>query len=145
VTDISPLQEFNNEVLDKDVHLFKIEPKIQWTSRFRGRHFGQRQFRAPNEPSGMVVYYYLRNEISDKVEVKIMDLSGKEINSINGNTKAGLHKVIWDMRAATSGNQTEQTRFRRRPMVAPGEYLVVLQIGETKLTQRAQIRKMPGN
>ncbi len=145
VTDISPLQEFSEEVLDKDVHLFKVEPKIRWTSRFGGRHSGQRQFRAPNEPTGIVVYYYLRKDKSDKVEVKIIDPSGKEINSINGNTKAGLHKVIWDMRAATSGNQGGQTRFRRSPMVAPGEYLVILQIGETKLIQRAQIRKMPGS
>lgn len=145
VTDISPLQEFSDEVLDKDIHLFKIEPKIQWTSRFGGRHSGQRQFRAPNEPSGIVVYYYLKNGKNDIVEVKIIDPLGKEISSIEGNNKAGLHKVVWDMRRGSGGNQAGQTRFRRSPMEPPGKYVVVLQIGEIKLTQIAHIRKMPGN
>ena len=96
------------------------------------------------EPEGIVVYYYLKKERSDEVEVKIIDSSGKEIKSIEGSTKAGLHKIVWDMRAASSGNQSGQTRFRRLPVVSPGEYMVVIQIGETRLTQIAQIRKMPG-
>ena len=145
MTDISPLQEFNDELLDKEVHLFKVEPKIQWASRFGGRHSGQRQFRAPNEPSGIVVYYYLKGKKSDSVVVQIFDPLGKEIRSIKGSNSAGLHKIVWDMRAASSGNQAGQTRFRRSPMVSPGEYLIVLQIGETRLTQIAQIRKMPGS
>lgn len=145
VTDISPLQEMNDELLDGDVHLFKVEPKIQWSGRFGGGHSGQRQFRAPNEPSGLVINYYLKNEKSDKVEVKIIDFSGDEISVIEGSPKAGLHKVVWDMRKGSRGNQAGQSRFRRSPMVSPGEYLVVLQIGEIYLTQKALLRKMPGN
>lgn len=145
VTDISPLQEFSDEVVDKDIHLFKVEPKIQWTSRFGGRHSGQRQFRAPNEPAGIVIYYYLKNEKNDIVEVKIIDPLGKEISSIEGNNKAGLHKVVWDMRKGSGGNQAGQTRFRRSPMEPPGKYVVVLQIGEIQLTKVAHIRKMPGS
>ncbi|MCJ7582938.1 MAG: hypothetical protein MUP98_20675 [Candidatus Aminicenantes bacterium] len=145
VTDISPLQEFNEKLLDKEAHLFKVEPKIQWPARFGGDHSGQRQFLAPNEPPGLVVYYYLKNDKNEKVEVKIIDSSGEEIYSLEGSSKAGLSQVVWDMRAASSGNQEGGQRgFRRSPMVEPGEYLVVLQIGETRQAQRAQIREMPG-
>ena len=77
--------------------------------------------------------------------MKIIDPLGKEISSIEGNNKAGLHKVVWDMRSGSGSNQAGQTRFRRSPMEPPGQYVVVLQIGETRLTQVAHIRKMPGN
>ncbi|MFC2166378.1 WD40/YVTN/BNR-like repeat-containing protein [Acidobacteriota bacterium] len=145
VTDISPLQEFNDELLDREAHLFKVEPKIQWTGRFGGGHSGQRQFLAPNEPSGIVVNYYLKKEQTEDVAVKIMDPLGNEIRSIKGSAKAGLQKVVWDMRGGSGENQAGQSRFRRIPMVSPGEYVVVLKIGETSLTQIAKIRKMPGN
>jgi len=72
--------------------------------------------------------------------VKIIDSSGSEISTIEGSSKAGLHKVVWDMRKGSSGTQAGQSRFRRTPMVPPGEYLVVLEVGETRLTQIVRIR-----
>jgi len=145
VTDISPLQEFNNELLDKEAHLFNVEPKIQWSGRYGGGHSGQRQFHAPNEPAGVVFNYYLKNDQSEDVVIRIMDPLGNEIRSIKGSAKAGLQKAVWDMRGGSEANQAGQTRFRRSPMVAPGEYLIILQIGDSSLTQIAQIRKMPGS
>ncbi|MFC2160616.1 WD40/YVTN/BNR-like repeat-containing protein [Acidobacteriota bacterium] len=145
VTDISPLQEFNDELMDKEAHLFEIEPKIQWSGRFGSGHSGERQFRAPNEPTGVVVNYYLKNDQSEDVNIKIIDPFGEEIRSIKGSSKAGLQKVVWDMRGGSGDSQAGQSRFRRIPMVSPGEYLVVLQIGDSKLTQIATIRKMPGS
>ena len=143
VTDISPLQELNLDVLDSDIHLFQVEPKIQWNYGSWGSHAGDRQFVVPNEPQGLVIYYYLKNDMSSDVQIKITDPFGKEIDSLKGSKDAGLHRVVWNMRVRASQQAEGQPRMRRVPLVEPGEYVVILEIGDKKLIQKAQIRKMP--
>ena len=151
VTNISPLQELNKKVMAEDVYLFEIEPKIQWRYRSRGGLFGHRNFNVPNEPNGLVIYYYLRNNVDERVDITITGPYGKEINSLKGRTKAGINKVFWNMYQKSTEEEVEEYRKRtgrkgtpRGVLVSPGEYLVVLEIGDKRLTRKAIIRKMPG-
>ncbi len=151
VTDISPLQELNEKVMEEDVYLFEIKPKIQWRYRSRGGLFGHRNFNVPNEPNGLVIYYYLRNKVDERVDITITGPYGKEINSFKGRTKAGINKVFWNMYQKPTEEEVEEYRKRtgrkgtpRGVLVSPGEYLVVLEIGDKRLTRKAIIRKMPG-
>jgi photosystem II stability/assembly factor-like uncharacterized protein len=144
VTDISPLQELSQEVLDSDAYLFQVEPKIQWRYGNWGSHAGQRQFVAPNEPLGLVFYYYLKTEVSESVAIKITDPFGKEIRTLRGKKEAGLHKTVWNMRGRAEKKKAGQRRTPRGSLVPPGEYVIILKIGEKELKQKAQIRKMPG-
>jgi hypothetical protein len=149
VTDITPLQEMTAEVLEKDVHLFKVEPKIQWSYRSGKSVQGDRQFIAPNEPVGLVINYYLKNKIDAKVNVTITDPYGKEMGSLRGKGEAGLNRVVWNMRRQLSKEEQEAmrssgSRFRRAPLVEPGEYVVTLEVGDQKFMQKALIRPMPG-
>jgi photosystem II stability/assembly factor-like uncharacterized protein len=144
VTDISPLQELNRNVLDSDVHLFEVEPRIQWIYGSWGSHAGQRQFTAPNEPQGVVVYYYLKDDVNEDVTIYITDPFGEEINSLKGSKEAGLHRVIWNMRGRSSQQDEGQARMRRLSLVEPGEYVIRLEIGDKSWRQRALIRRMPG-
>ena len=150
VTDISPLQQLDEKILAEEVHLFEIEPKIQWRYRYRTGLFGNRHFDAPNEDNGVVVYYYLKNEVKDEVSVIITDPYGTELNSLKGSQKAGIHKVVWNMYRKWTKEEIEKMRERGqrisgRPgeLVSPGEYVVTLQVGEKKLTQKARVRPMP--
>lgn len=143
VTDISPLQELNQKVLDSGMYLFQVEPKIQWVNGSWGSHAGQRQFVAPNEPQGLVIYYYLKDEVGEDVQILITDPLGEEINSLRGGKEAGMHRVVWDMRARPAQGDEEPARPRRPSLVEPGEYIVVLEIGDKKMVQKALVRKMP--
>jgi hypothetical protein len=145
VTDISPLQELNEKVLAEDTYLFEVEPKIQWRYRYPGGPWGHRHFTAPNEKEGMVVYYYLKNDVKEDVRVIITDPYGKELSSLKGNNKAGISRVIWNMQRRLTKEERERggARMRSRAIVSPGEFVVILQIGEKKLKRKALIRPMP--
>ncbi|MFQ6038577.1 MAG: WD40/YVTN/BNR-like repeat-containing protein, partial [Candidatus Aminicenantales bacterium] len=149
VTDISPLQELSYEMLEKDVHLFEIEPRIQWRYRPRGRIFGHRQFRAPNEPNGMMVHYYLKNNLPEDVKVMITDPYGKQAARLKGPGRAGIHRIVWDMRQQPPEEESREeagirrSRRGRGEFVEPGEYVVILEAGGKRLQQRAVIRPMP--
>jgi hypothetical protein len=150
VTDITPLQEMNKEVLTEGVFLFEIEPKVQWVYKRRENPPGHRQFSVPNETYGIVVNYYLKDKAKDKVQVLIQDLMGKEVVTLEGDSEAGLNRVIWDMRRELTQGERDRMgdspRMRRRQgeLVPPGEYVVILQVGDKKFQQVAKIRKMPG-
>jgi len=60
ITDISFLQELSQEVLEKDVHLFDIEPKVKWISN-KNINYSSSNFRGESEPRGLVINYYLKN------------------------------------------------------------------------------------
>jgi photosystem II stability/assembly factor-like uncharacterized protein len=154
ITDITPLQEMKDKFWEEDITLFDIEPKIQWTWRrtMIGSTQGDRIYEVPNEPVGLTINYFLKKAAAGNVKVRITDPYGEEMATLEGKAEAGLHKVFWDMRkasAAPSGQGTQapaapaQARFAAR-MVAPGEYVVILEVGGQKWTKKAKIRAIPG-
>lgn len=94
ITDISPLQELTREVLRKDVHLFEIEPKVQWVMPSQPATSAQ-NFAGDNEPHGVAVNYYLKRKAKD-IKIEIYQGSVK-INEIAGPGEAGLNQVRWYM------------------------------------------------
>jgi hypothetical protein len=74
---------------------------------------------------------------------------GKELATLKGGTKAGLNRVVWNMRRQLTKEEIDQMddspRGRRRQgeLVAPGDYIVILQIGDNTLKRIAKIKKMP--
>jgi photosystem II stability/assembly factor-like uncharacterized protein len=150
VTDISPLQELNEKVTAEEVHLFEVEPKIQLRYTWEGGLFGNRHFNAPNETYGLAIYYYLKNAVKEDVKIIITDPYGKELNSLKGSKKAGLNKVVWSMQRKLTPEEVERIRERGGRVssrsgqpVLPGEYVVILQVGGKKLSQKALVRPMP--
>jgi photosystem II stability/assembly factor-like uncharacterized protein len=154
IADITPLQEMKDKFGQEDVYLFDIESKIQWTVRRSGTtgNQGERQFTVPNEPNGLVINYFLKKPASGKVTVRITDPYGEEMAVLEGKMAAGLNSLVWDMRR-TQG-QAPQAQGQGRgggPMgrsmarfVAPGDYVVVLEIADKKWSKRATIRRVPG-
>ncbi len=155
VTDITPLQEATSAVMAKDVHLVAVEPKIQWPRRAIGGTIGgDRQFVAPNEPVGLTVNYFLKSEVKDKVAIRVTNAAGDPVAVLEGKGAAGLNSVVWDFRRTgaqpppqAAGAQT-QTPAAPGPRVQaalapPGEYVVVLEIGEKTWRTRATVRRAP--
>lgn len=147
ITDITPLQELKEDVLEKDIHLFSIEPKVQWTTRRWGNYglYGDRHISTPNEPNAIVINYYLKDKTQENVKITITNPDGRVLSNIEGKTEAGINRAIWNMRIQPPERQESQTRRRWGGILAePGEYVVILEIGDKKLTRKAVIKKRAG-
>ena len=151
VTDITPLQEMTGSFWRSDVHLFAVEPKIAWPVRrtkLEGID-GDRVFKGPNEPVGLVISYFLKAADKRRIVLRVTDPYGEEIAVLDGPGTAGLSSVVWDMRrtpARTGGGQAQEagpSRPRFAPVVPPGDYVVILEAGGKTLTQRTRVRAVP--
>jgi hypothetical protein len=150
ITNIAPLQELSADVLAKDVYLFDIKPAVPWTIR-RGKSFqGHRQFTANNEPYGVVISYYLKQETEKKVSLKIVDAYGDKVVGKSGKKKAGINSVHWELRKPYTKEEKERAtsryeRFRmsQGKLVSPGDYIAILEIGELVLQKKFKILPNP--
>jgi len=152
ITDITPLRELDEKVLAQDIFFFSIKPKAQRIIRSWGNSqwYGHRHISPDNEPNGIMINYYLKNKTDGKVKITMTDPFGKELNSLEGKTDAGINSVLWNMQRQRTKEEEEAAKMRiggRDPlalMVSPGEYLVTLEVGDKKFTQKAQITKRAG-
>ena len=155
VTNISALQELNDAVLAKDVHLFSIKPAVQrvtWAFGANDRLFSQRYLITPNEEIGMAIRYYLKTARTDGAAIVITDIHGKEVARLKGESAAGINTVFWNMLAPPPPSATGRGGGGRGrgPGYSPelwaplGDYVVTLEAGGQKLTQGARIVKTQG-
>jgi len=147
VTDITPLQELNENVLGQDVFLFEIEPKVQRIYGGIGNYqlLGDSHPMTPNEPNAVVINYYLKEKAAAKVNIRVTDPYGKVLREINGKGEAGMNTVLWDMRVPRPQGQAPGFGgFGGGAMVDPGEYVVTIEIGDRTFTKKALIPKRMG-
>ncbi|HYN07303.1 MAG TPA: hypothetical protein VES67_07940 [Vicinamibacterales bacterium] len=154
VTNIGSLQELNDAVLAKDVHLFGIKPTVQrvtWAFGANDRLFAQRYFVTPNPENGMVIQYYLKNARNDGASIAITNTSGAEVGRLKGATAAGINTVVWNMLAGGAPGAAGRGGGRGRgPGYSPdlwvplGDYVVTLEVGGQRLIQNARITKTQG-
>jgi photosystem II stability/assembly factor-like uncharacterized protein len=109
ITDISPLQELDAEVLARDVHLFGIEPKVQWvmprvTVQASQNYYGE------NEKHGVVVNYYLKETAATDVLIEIYKES-RRVYHMTGPESAGLQSVEWTMISGRERSGPEKERW----------------------------------
>jgi photosystem II stability/assembly factor-like uncharacterized protein len=148
VTDISPLQEINENVLAEDVHLFEITPRLQLMSRRWGNYqlMGNRHLFTRNEPNAVRINYYLKEKPKEKVKITVTDPFGEVLRELPAKTGAGLNTVLWDMRRQVKREEMEppEVYWGRASWVDPGEYVITLEVGQKKLTRRAVIKGRMG-
>jgi photosystem II stability/assembly factor-like uncharacterized protein len=124
VVDISPLEEMTPKVLDSDVHLFEVRPAVAFKVKKGQAKDGI--FSTPNPPYGATVYYHLKDAATQDVVLTILDKDGKTLATLKGEPKAGLQKVVWNLRNGED-------------LVMPGEYTARLQIGERTMTRTVRV------
>lgn len=124
--DITPIQQMTKRTLAEPIHLFTPNTVIRWrTGATRGRG-GARWFSGQNPPNAASIYYTLTDS-AGAVELTIRDTDGRVIRTLGEpSTSAGLHRVSWDLRRDPP--QGRRGRFRRGPLVPPGQYRVVLRV-----------------
>jgi photosystem II stability/assembly factor-like uncharacterized protein len=165
IADITPLQELDQQVLGQDFYLFDVEPKVKWISRISPVTSSQ-NFRAPSEPNGIVINYYLKAPVSGEVTVRILQGS-RLVAETKGPNTAGLNQVLWTMsttppvitpppagargRGAGGGGfggggrggrgaaAANMPSFGGSTAVAPGDYTIVVTTGTTTQTRKTRI------
>jgi len=158
ITDITVFQELSEEILEKDVHLFEIEPKVMWVSN-KDPHYSSSNFNGESEPRGLIINYYLKNPAEQDVTVKVFKGS-LLINEIKGNKKAGLNRLIWNMTQRVERTPEEKKRIQERikmyqsygynmdidvdyayQPVACGEFVFKLCVDGKEITKKSSVLK----
>lgn len=128
VTNISPLQELNNKILSKKIHLFDImERPIQissqraWWGNFQMT--GDAHIRTRNEKSGLNIFFYTSGVLKKPLELIVFDIEGKELNRRRLKVSGGIQKLNWNS-----------------PSKKPGIYRFTLRSGKTEITKTGNLK-----
>lgn len=97
---ITALQQLNDEILDRDSHLFDVRPEIQWASVIEWAFSSDKDFRAPNPPAGSTIYYYIKSTPVEAV-LEVSDITGTQRFTTQLMDEAvipGIHAFLWNFR-----------------------------------------------
>jgi hypothetical protein len=142
VVDIAPIREMTEQNL-KAPYLFAVKPKpirrdgAQGNYRLLGDSFPT----TPNEPNGLNIYYYLNQDAPQAVTITVANAAGAVVRTIAGPQKAGLNSVSSEAFGGfgLGGGGGRGRGGQERAAMPPGDYVVTLQVGDTKLTQKTKI------
>lgn len=108
--DLSVLQQMNDEIINRNLHVFTVNPayRMQGGGRFGGGGFGGWANRnaGTNPPNGVVFNYYVK-DVKDSVRasIRIYDANHKEIKTFSTSSKEdkievdkGMNQFVWDIR-----------------------------------------------
>jgi hypothetical protein len=129
------------ENLGKSAYLFAVKPKPIRRDGAQGNYrlLGDMFPGTPNEPNGLLIYYYLKQDAAQPVSVTIADQAGNMVRTLPGSQKAGINRVSSEGGGFGGGGRGGGPRAA----MLPGEYVITLQVGETKLTQKARLLPTP--
>ncbi len=130
---VNAIQELTPAVMAAEAHLFTAEPANQIRYAAEKAHAGDMIFRGANPPEGAILDYWLREarEAGD-VAITVHDAAGRRIAEVTPTVRAGVNRVLWDLRhdrlPARAGARAGQ-RGPAGPLVTPGTYTAQLIVG----------------
>ncbi len=129
VTNIVPLRGMGGDFLTRDAVLLPIRSGAWRHDGAWGNYrlYGDRYPSTPNEPNGISVVYYLKEEHHAAPTLTVSDASGKVVRKLTGTDRGGINRVVWNC------NDDQGA-----PAPA-GEYVFTLSVGGRNLTQKARL------
>ncbi|MFP4487685.1 MAG: VPS10 domain-containing protein [Bacteroidales bacterium] len=126
VGDISPLQQFTDEVQDKDFHLFDIEPKPQMNYSQQAHWgnygmMGSNHLKTPNEENGLELWYYFKNDGWGKAKLTVTDMDGEEVYTRDIDAEKGMKRVYWNTYSAEPGIYNISMTYEGQTISKKGE------------------------
>src|SRR5262249_5596308 len=103
VCDVSALRQITPEARKADAFLYKPTSAIRWRTEPAHGRTGRR-FVGENPPPGAMVYYSLAKK-AEKIALKVVDVEGKTVRELEASGSPGLHKVNWNLAAASPRQQ----------------------------------------
>jgi photosystem II stability/assembly factor-like uncharacterized protein len=129
ILDLQPLRELTKARLESNqAVLMTPDVGVLWARNpFGRRTYGNERFYGSNPPSGLSIWYALR-EKAKKVELKVTDLSGRTVQTLRASREPGLHRVAMNPRGGGGGGRGGGGGARpgAGAQRGPGTYRVVL-------------------
>jgi photosystem II stability/assembly factor-like uncharacterized protein len=146
--DIAPLEQLCRAGFDSPLILFDVREATVFNPSFHKGSLGDKFFVAANPPYGASVAYYLAEDAGEDAQLVISDAEGSAVRTLKGPKKAGLHRVVWDLRyEPPAGGETASSApafgLRQGPSVIPGEYTVVLKAGGREAAGKIRVAGDP--
>ena len=141
IADILFLEEVSSSILNKPVHLFKVEPKFRYIPRtFGGNYqlYGSRHIRVPNETNGLTINFYLKNAVQDSATIVIQSAEGKNLFQRNVKTVKGLNTVTWPFAAGRNTSEMAENN------IVPGKLKVFVEVAGNKLDTETEFKGVKG-
>ena len=145
IDQINALQEMSSEVAASPVHLFTMEPAAQIRRRNEGAHTGDVYYRGANPPVGAMVDYWLgSNADSGSVQITVSGPDGGHVATLEGPTRAGLNRVVWNLRHELQGGSGGGFfGGGLAPWVVPGTYQVTVTAPGGTSGRTVEVREDP--
>ena len=114
--DISALREFQ-ETESKDAHLFSLREAYRFQNRQAIKTDGPSMNSGKNPAYGAYINYFLKDSTEQKVEVQILNKENEVIRTLKGESSAGVHRTVWDLRYEPTYKPKLKTTPPGRPWV----------------------------
>lgn len=145
---VTPLHELDPGAAWSDAHLFR--PRAAY--RMRYSTFGRSPSGPQYPPAGAMIDYYLAESVEGEVALEITDAQGNLVRRFSSESpgesvavvqamrqpslarrglprldkRAGMHRVVWDLRFPGPWSESQRAAGRNGPMAVPGVYQVRL-------------------
>lgn len=140
---VNALQEMTLEVLKNSAALFSISEAQIINYTRDGAHTGDMYYRGENPDFGAALDYYLKDSVSaDAISLKIYDSQGNSVSEVKAKNKAGLHRVMWDLRYQNDQAGSGRSRMSA-PYVNPGLYTAKLNVNGEEFEQKFRVSDDP--
>jgi len=153
--DIAIWQELKPGVLAKPIHLGQPRPAYRVAIKPTRYGIGDKIFRGPNPPYGVLITYLInQDEVNeDEARIEICDSSGQLIRTLkNIPVEKGANRVAWDLRFEPPRPRREEKiresffrRGPRGPQVLPGKYTIRLVVGQNQEERTVEVKMDPNH
>jgi photosystem II stability/assembly factor-like uncharacterized protein len=107
---------------------------------------GHAIFRAKNPPMGAVLNYWVRDGAGEPAKVAITDAHGVVVRTLEGPSRRGLNRVVWDLQADRKHvfSSVEESDLGQTQFVPAGEYKVTVTVGDLKAEGKVTVLAAAG-
>ena len=105
--DVGPLEQMaGSDVLARRAAVFDGQSGTQWVLR-PGAWFEPAEFIGEDPPDGLVVRYWLSQDVEEDVTLEISDAAGGLLRTLEGPGDRGIQHVVWDFESETPVEGTD--------------------------------------
>ena len=161
--DLSPLQQLNQNITNKEAHLFDIKPAYRFHNVTNSLQMLKEASTGQDPPKGASINYWSNGE--KDIEIIITNQKNEPVKTIKEKAKEGINRIWWNF----SNEKTKDIIFRTKPLYAdwftldknkeradqsqysfsimspPGTYNITLKSGQNSMTKTLKIIKDPNS
>jgi len=141
--DLSTIQQMNTNILNKNLHVFEVNPAYRMQANPFAATFGTPRNAGANPPAGVVINYYVKDAAdSVKASVAVMDKNRKLIRTFSTDAKEanakmdvnrGMNQFIWNLQYPEAERIEGMILWNGVPgniTAPPGQYYARLRVGK---------------